>query len=597
MVSSVLPIKNLLKPILILLTVFTAVFISVSETPGKNIVQSNGKLGVIKGVVRDKSGKPIANASVAVFRVGTSKLLKQVFSSSDGSFLAKILPGTYSILAVAEGFNPISYSEVEVSRSKELVYRFNLEASGKGNTLPEKKAERNSSKYPIRAAQIRRSIYQIDEGETPIDELKTDQRTAEKAAADAEPMLQTVEIPDEREEKSNRQAQTVVETYFAATDDENYTGLNFATLLPVTDKASVVIAGQTGTSESAANRLETALSVQVNDTHNLRFKGSVAALGKIRSNKSEESLGQFSFQALDEWNIREGIILVYGFDYSRFVGGGDQSSISPRLGLQFDINSKTRFRSSYTTATEERTWQRAIDLENSQVLFREPVAIQDIVIENDKPQLNKSRRLEFGIERVLDNKSSVEANAFFDAVSGRGVGLVNMPFDSLGSGEGFSEFISNQQGKAQGVRVVYTRRLNGMFSTSAGYAFGNGQSLSPEAVSNPANVFEDNFFQTFIGQFDADFNSGTSVRTIYRLSPQATVFAIDPFAGRMAIYDPGLSVLVTQSLPSWGLPIRAEAIIDARNLFDIQSIVGGEEGSLRLNSQRRILRGGISVRF
>lgn len=596
MVSSVLPIKNLLKPILIVLTAFAAVFISVSETEAKIVVQSNGKLGVIKGVVRDKSGKPIARASVAVFRVGTSKLLKQVFSSSDGSFLAKILPGTYSILAVAEGFNPISYSEVEVSRSKELVYRFNLEPSGKGNTLPEKKADRNSSKYPIRAAQIRRSIYQVDEGDAPINELEADEKVNENAVTDTEPVLQTIEIPDEREEKSNRKVQTIVETYFASSDAENYTGFNFATLLPVTDKTNVVIAGQTGTSESAPNRLETAVNVRANDSHNLRFKGSVATLGKIRTGKGEESLGQFSFQALDEWNIHEGIILVYGFDYSRFVGGGDESSISPRFGLQFDINSKTRFRSSYTTATEERTWQRAIELENSQVLFREPVAMQDIVIENDKPQLNKSRRLEFGFERVLDNKSNIEANMFFDAVSGRGVGLVNLPFDSLSS-EGFSEFVANQQGKAQGIRVVYTRRLNGMFSTSAGYAFGNGQKLSPEAVSNPANVFENDFFQTFIGQFEADFNSGTSVRTIFRLSPQATVFAIDPFAGKMAIYDPGLSVLVTQSLPNWGLPIRAEAIIDARNLFDIQSIVNGEEGSLRINSQRRILRGGISVRF
>ena len=294
--------------------------------------------------------------------------------------------------------------------------------------------------------------------------------------------------------------------------------------------------------------------------------------------------------------MREGIILVYGFDYSRFIGAGNESSISPRIGLQFDVNSKTRFRTAYTTANEERTWQRAIELENSQVLFREPIAMQDIVIENDKPQINRSSRLEFGIERVLDNKSSIEANVFFDAVSGRGVGLVNLPFDSL-SNEGFNEFVANQQGKAQGVRVVYTRRLNGIFSASAGYAFGNGQKLSTEAVSNPANIFENDFFQTFVGEFDADLNTGTSVKTIFRLSPEATVFAIDPFAGSMAIYDPSLSVLVTQSLPNLGLPIRAEAIIDARNLFDFQSIANGEEGSLRVNSQRRILRGGISVRF
>ena len=298
---------------------------------------------------------------------------------------------------------------------------------------------------------------------------------------------------------------------------------------------------------------------------------------------------------MDEWKVKSGVIVVFGFDYSRFIGAGSDFSISPRFGLQFDINSKTRFRTSYTTQNEEQTWQRAIEMEGQQVLFREPVSMQDIAFENETPQMNKSRRLEFGIERILDNKSNLEANVFFDTVSGRGVGLSALPVDFL-SGD-FTEFVANQEGSARGVRVVYTRRLNGNFSTAAGYAFGNGQKLSLEAISNPANVFEDDFFQTFFGEFDADFSTGTQIKTIFRLSPQATVFAIDPFQGRMAIYDPNLSVLVTQSLPTLGLPFRAEAIIDARNLFDSQANVSGEEGSLRLNSKGRVLRGGISVRF
>lgn len=572
-----------------LLTAFVAmVFVAANaDGAGKN----KGSLGTIRGVVRDQAGKPIDKATVAVFRVGTSKLLKQVLSASDGSFLTKIVPGTYSILAVAEGFNPVSYAEVEVNRSSELVYRFNLEPARKGNTLPEKKAERNSSKYPIRAAQIRRSIYQIDEGEVPIETAKVD----DNSVAGAEPELVTVEIPSEVDSRASRRGQTVVETYFANSGGDSYSGLNFATLLPVTDKTEIVVAGQTGTGNSAPNRLETSVKIQANKDHRLQFKGSIVSLGKIKNGKSEESLGQFSIQALDQWNVREGIILVYGFDYSRFIGS-EGASISPRFGLQFDIDSKTRFRTAYTAATEERTWQRALNLEDSQILFREPVAVQDIFIENDRPQMNRNSRFEFGIERVLDNKSSVEANVFFDAVNGRGVGLVNVPFSSL-SGDGFGEFVANQQGRAQGVRVVYTRRLSGMFSTSVGYAFGNGQRLSGDVVKDPSNVFENVLFQTFVGQFDADLDHGTSVKTIFRLSPQATVFAIDPFAGRMAIYDPSLSVLITQSLPNFGLPFRAEAIIDARNLFDFQSSVNTDEGTLRLNSQRLMLRGGISVRF
>jgi hypothetical protein len=103
--------------------------------------------------------------------------------------------------------------------------------------------------------------------------------------------------------------------------------------------------------------------------------------------------------------------------------------------------------------------------------------------------------------------------------------------------------------------------------------------------------------QTAFGQFDADLRTGTTVRTIFRFSPEATVFAIDPFQGRLAIYDPSLSVLVTQDLPTLGLPFRAQAVLDARNIFGFQGGVADESGSLKLNSQQRGVRGSILVRF
>jgi hypothetical protein len=578
MVSSGLLIKNFLKPIsLILLAALFAPFTLASETASEVAFEKKAELGIIKGIVRDDAGNPIADATVAIFRAGTSKLLKQVRSAANGSFLAKILPGTYTVLAVAQGFNPVTLSQVEVNRSAELVYGFKLERSGSGNTLPEKRVDRNNPKWIIRSAQTSRSVYQVDEDKTPVDET-------------------TVAETDEEETKSERKGQTVVETYFTDSKDGSFTGLNFARLQPLTENSEIVIAGQLGAGNNAPKRFQANLKFRPVDNHQIHVNGSIVNIGKIKKNDSEKSLGQFSIQALDEWKVRSGVIVVFGFDYSRFIGAGDDFSISPRLGLQFDINSKTRFRTSYTTQNEEQGWQHAIEMEDAQVLFREPVSMQDIFVENDTPQMNKSTRLEFGIERVLDNKSNIEANVFFDTISGRGVGLTSLPIDIL-SGENFSEFVTNQQGGARGVRVVYTRRLNGTFSTAAGYAFGNGQKLSLEAVSNPSNVFEDDFFQTFFGQFDAELSTGTQIKTIFRLSPQATVFAIDPFQGRMAIYDPNLSVMVTQNLPTLGLPIRAEAIIDARNLFDSQANVSGEEGTLKLNSKGRTLRGGISVRF
>ena len=559
---------------MLLITVGVA-SISASAASVNIIAESNGGLGVIKGIVRDETGGPIADASVAIFRSGTSKLLKQVVSAADGSFLAKIVPGTYTVLAVAQGFNPVTLFGVELSRSAELTYGFRLERSGSGNTLPEKKLDRNSSKWRIRAAQTQRSIYQNHEGNAPV----------EKAEADA---------ADERDLK--RKGSTVIETYFGGSDSGNYAGLNFATLIPVGDETELVFAGQTGKGQNVPLRFETGLKLNPFDGHQFRFNAAAGRLGSVAAENQQKSLGQVSFQALDEWKFREGIILVFGVDYSRFVGAGDDSSLSPRLGLQFDLNARTRLRSAFTTQTEEKSWARAIDLEGQSVAFTEPVAVEDLVLVEGRPQMNKSRRLEFGIERVIDNRSSVEANVFFDTTLGRGVGLNSFAFDTLG-GDGFGEFVANQQGKSQGVRIVYTRRLNGIFTTSAGYSFGNGQKLSTTAISDPSNVFESDFFQSFFAQLSADLKTGTSVRTIYRLSPQATVFAIDPFKGRLAIYDPGLSVYLTQSLPTLGLPFRAEAVVDARNIFDLQSGISGEEGSLRLNAQRRMVRGGILVRF
>ncbi len=564
-----------------LIAVFAFSLTAAPEAKAEVIVNQKGKLGVVKGVVRDQAGKPIANAFVAIFHVGTSKILKQVRSAADGSFLAKVIPGTYTILAVAQGYNPQTLATVQINPAAELVYGFKLERAGSGNTLPEKASDRKSTKWRIRTANSRRSIYQNTEGETPVDETVTAEIT---------------EDAEEEDEQSNRRGQTVIETYFAGSENGNFAGFNFATLLPINEKTEVVFAGQTGIGRNAPTRFEANLKFRPNDKHELRLNTAFANVGKVEINDTEETLGQVSVQALDAWRVREGIVLVYGVDYSRFIGAGDDFSVSPRFGFLFNLDSKTRLSSAFTAQTEEQSWQKVIELEDTQVVFREPTAVQDFVVEQETPVMRKSSRLEFGIERVLSNRSNIEANVFFDTVSGRGIGLVNLPLDSL-SPNVFDDFVANQQGRARGLRVVYNRRINGTFSTAAGYALGNGQKLSEKAITNPAEIFEADFFQTFFGQVTADFNTGTNVKTLFRFSPQATVFAIDPFQGRLAIYDPSLSVLVTQALPNLGLPIRAEAVVDARNILDIQTGVSGEEGSLKLSSGRRILRGGISVRF
>jgi hypothetical protein len=541
--------------------------------PAENRV---GALGVITGFVRDEGGNPIADATVAIFRAGTSKLLKQVASESNGRFLAKVMPGKYSVLAVAQGFNPITLPEVEVGQAAQLEYGFKLQRSGSGNTLPERRVDRNNPKWSVRAAAISRSIYQNNQDSTPA-------------------VSETAAVDDESTDSAKRKIQTVAATYYSSSDRSNFTGFNVASLIPLKENADLVIAAQTGIGKNAPERIDSELRFKPVEDHQIRVKTSYSKVGTVAQDDSEKNLGQFSLQATDEWALRDGVVVVYGFDYSKFTGAGSDFSLSPRIGFQLDLDPKTRLRTAYTTQTEDRSWSRAIELEGTAVFFREPVSIDDVVIEKGKPLMNRSSRLEFGIERVVDNDSSVEANVFVDTVFGRGVSFAIAPFDSA-AGD-IAEFTGRQDGGTKGIRLVYARRINGKLSASAGYSFGQGQKLSHHAISRPDEMFEKDFFQTFFGQLEADLKSGTTIKTVFRLSPQATVFAIDPFQGRLSIYDPGLSVFITQSLPTFGLPFRAQAILDARNVLDMKNGVFGDDGSLTLNSAGSAVRGGILVRF
>ena len=288
---------------------------------------------------------------------------------------------------------------------------------------------------------------------------------------------------------------------------------------------------------------------------------------------------------------------MLGLDYSRFIGAGGAHAISPRIGVQYDVNARTRVKAAFAPGGNESTLQSIAAFENSQIAFRDPEK-SPVAYLDGRAVMDRSHRLEFGIERVLDNKSNLEGAAFFDTTLGRGVGLLSTPMTAF-SGETGETFISvaNQQGQARGMRLVYTRRLTRMWTASAGYSFGRGQQLSSGEISQPTDIFESGFFQTAAIQLGGDFGHGTNVRTVLRFSPNATVFAIDPFAGRLAVYDPSLSVQVTQELPSFGLPVRAEAVIDARNLLDVQPNSENGEVLTQISTGRRSVRGGISLRF
>jgi hypothetical protein len=570
------------------------------ETPAATAGKTN--LATITGAVLDNKGNPVSGAVISLLREGASRVIKETRSDGAGRFSARIAPGRYGIRAIATGFNEVVFSSVEVRASQELVYRFNLEPIGSGKTLPERRKDREDVKWVLRSAQTRRSIFQAQEGEDADLQAVLGTEVAEQtAAADS-----ATEETEPQNHRSDRRFQGVVETCFTSNSfGPSYPGLNFAVATSPNDRVELIFAGQTTPGQSGPERFEASTHVRAGERHRIGISaGSVRFNAPVWMSAGDETLanvgvrpGQISVRAIDEWIVRDGVVVVLGLDYSRFIGAGGARSISPRLGIQYDVNARTRLRAAYAPGGDEDSVQSIAAFEDTAISFKD-AARRPIAYVDGRAVMDRSHRLEFGMERVLSSTSNLEGTAFFDATANRGVGLLSTPMTAF-AGEAGDAFINvaNQQGSSQGMRLVYTKRLSHMWTASGGFAFGRGQRLASGDVSAPSDIFESGFFQTAALQLGVDLGAGTNIRTVLRFSPNATVFAIDPFAGRLAVYDPSLSVQVTQELPSFGLPLRAEAVLDARNLLDVQPSTENGEILTQLATGRRSVRGGISLRF
>jgi hypothetical protein len=570
-----------------------AVIVAMSATSSP--AKGTRGLATITGTVRDNRGLPLGGAVIQLLRDGANQLVKQTYTAANGSFALKIPAGRYSLKAVAQGFSEVVFSSVQVNPSAEIAYRFNLEPANSPKTLVNQRNDKDNVKWTLRSVQSQRSIFQAKEGaDATVAAVENSDQAAQ--TAEATEGLRT-------DDKGRVRTQGVVETYFASSESAfapGYEGVNFAVAMPASERIDLIFAGQSGVGEGAPQRFEATARVRLDDRHRLNLSGGAARLFAVLDGKPTEkrALSQMSVRAVDEWIVRDGVVVVMGLDYSRFLGAGNAASLNPRLGIQFDANARTRVKAAYAPGGNETEQQSVASFEDGDVVFRRP-ANQPVAFVGGRAVMGRSRRLEFGVERELDNRSRVEATAFLDMTSGRGVGVMAMPLSAF-SGDTAAAImsISNQEGSARGLRLVYSRRLNHVWSAAAGYSFGRGQKLSPNVFSNPADLFSNGFFQTAAFQFAADWSSsGTHVQTVFRFSPQATVFAIDPFAGRLAVYDPSLSVQVSQDLPRFGLPVRAQAIIDARNLLDFQSRINNGEKIFEVGPNGRSLRGGILVRF
>ena len=394
----------------------------------------------------------------------------------------------------------------------------------------------------------------------------------------------------------------VVNTFAQATASDAveagpFFGANFAVSEQIGKDASLVISGQAGVGTGAPQKLQALTTAHVGDRHRFAVALGYGRFTFSRRGGAVPRLGQFSVSATDTWQVAGPVLVVYGLEFARFSEGASGTSILPRLGVAIDAAPRTRISAAFVPGTSNDL-QSHVNLEAGEIEFTEskPVAVMNPTSPDAQPMMDRSYRLQFGAEQILTDKSSIEMTAFFDTVSGHGVGLLSVPNDAQVQADYRA---IEQSGRQRGMRLVYHHRVNKVVDAAAGYAFGEGQQFDARGISEPAHLFRNARFQVFSAKVDANFvNTGTRVSTVLRVAPSQAVFAIDPFQGQVATYDPNLSVMMTQELPSLGfLPGQWQAIIDLRNLFDQQGVIGDERQELVASRFHRLVRVGLSLRF
>ena len=568
---------------------------------GFGVVEAAPALAFVAGTVRTDHGTPLNGATVALYEASLNgKLIRSVKTDPQGKFTASVAPGAYNLRAEASGYKA-KFTRINLDRAQTLTFNFALKRT---DTLVDRRGDRDDYRWIGRS--VPRSVLHYGEDDTVAENTAPTEKVEDRLTQHR-PSVHGV-------------AQFVGSGSIArdGRPDRSFYGASFAVSGALNNNFEVALIGQGGAGRNAMQRLALIAAMRPDDKHHVTASLGYGRLmlpsrgaGNRAGAEAAPALEQASLSVVDSWQVFQPLLIVYGVDYSRFVGalGRNRESIQPRVAVQYAPSSQMRLKAAVTPGRDfpqnpvEGLKTENISAENTpDALFANSPA--EVAFKDNEPLMDRSRRYEFGIERIFGNgAASLATTAFYDVFSGHGVGVLALPLEATPETQAAFQQVAALNGASRGLRVMYSQRLGKHLSAAAGYSFGRGErfskSFNAARPGAPAEMFTGGFFQVASAKLDLDLNreTGTTVSTVIRLSPSAVIFAIDPFAGQMSVYDPNVSIYVTQNLPTFGLPFRCQAIVDVRNLLNQSA--GTDDGLTQLVAARsqRTVRGGIAFRW
>ena len=307
---------------------------------GRFSVEAAPALAFVTGIVTDERGTPLAGATVAVLEPRLrGKEVKSAKTDTQGRFSAGVTPGTYRLRAWADGFIPSLSARLNIDRPAKTSYNFALKSD---KTLVQKRGDSEDYRWislsvPRHAMNIWQGAGDEESVEQTAGEIMHNRFVAKHASFHG--MMQFMAAT------SNAPAGLPAPDFFVS---------NFAVSGSLGGNFEMAIIGQRGVGESAPERFAAIATTRPGENHQVTAMigyGRVGLTGKYHRTPLE----QLSVSATDSWQVFQPLLVIYGFDYSRFVGDvNNRDSVLPRVTIQYSPTSRLRMNASVTPGSDQR---------------------------------------------------------------------------------------------------------------------------------------------------------------------------------------------------------------------------------------------------
>ena len=541
--------------------------------------------GSISGYVRDSGGVPQMGAAVEVFGTATGQH-QLAYTDETGHFsLNGLLPGSYDLKASAASFLPTVREDVALTAGATKVLNITLNTLFEAMKMlpPPKRAgnEDDNWKWTLRST-ANRPILRFDDG-----------------------------------------APVVVES---AQQEKAFTG------------GLAFVAGGSSAGYASGSDLGTAFNVEhsIFSDSLLGFNGSLGGYGSgipdgilqvsYRRQSDDADMGpQMALSirrfAAPQNGTHLGSLQAVAFSYSNGFSVGElldvrvgseaqaiqfmgrANAVRPYGTLDVHLAHSTLLEYRYTTSEPS---QAGMGLDGG------PLEVAQsgprVSLANYSPLLENAHHHELSLSQRMGDDNSVQVAYYRDRVKDPellGVGEIDhdMGYFLPDVYSGTFSFTGGEL-QAQGVRVVYARKLGDSLAATLDYAYGGVLELDQPGVD--WSLVHDNLKQAWRHSAALKLNgklnrSHTTWMASYRWISGEAVTPVDMFNASSGQSEPFLNLFMRQQIPHWHfLPGgHMEAIVDLRNLLaqGYVPMLGPDGKTVYLVQSARSVRGGVSFTF